>query len=75
MITENIHKQIACDNTHSNNGHIKHTYNKDGIVLWLKHRIEKKYSKHKNGPYKITEVHTNGTVTIAQGTKRQTNGN
>ena len=29
------------------------------------------YSKHKSDPYKIIEVHTNGTVTIAQGVKHQ----
>ena len=33
--------------------------------------MKRKYSKHKSEPDKITNVHTNGTVTIAQGVKHQ----
>ena len=40
-------------------------------VLCLKCGIKRKYCKHKSDPYRITAVHTNGTVAIAQGVKRQ----
>ena len=46
-------------------------------ILGLKDEVsfgeeERKYSKGKSNPYRITQVHTNGTVTIAQGVKHQT---
>ena len=41
-------------------------------VLRIKRDVKRKYSKHKSDPYKIINVHTNGTVTIAQGVKHQT---
>ena len=71
MITENKHKQIACDNACENTGRIENTYNIGDEVLCIKRGIKRKYSKHKSDPYRITAVHTNGTVTIAQGAKRQ----
>ena len=71
MITENKRKQISCDNSHKNTGRILYTYNKWDKVLRLKRGIKRKYSKHKSDPYRITEVHTSGVVTIAQGAKRQ----
>ena len=71
MITENKRKQIARDNTRENTGLIPHKYNKGDKVLRLKRGIKKKYTKHKSDPYRVTKVHTNGTVTIAQGAKRQ----
>ena len=40
-------------------------------VLRIKKGVKRKYSKHKSDPYKIINVHTNGTVTIAQGVKHQ----
>ena len=70
MINDNKHKQIAHNNTHKNTGHIRHTYDKGNIVFQLKRGIKRKDSKHKSDPYKITEVYTNGTVTIIQGAKR-----
>ena len=33
--------------------------------------VKRKYPKHKSDPYKIINVHTNGTVTIAQDVKHQ----
>jgi hypothetical protein len=71
MITENKRKQIARDNACENTGRIEHTYNIGDEVLRIKRGIKRKYSKHKSDPYRITAVHTNGTVTIAQGAKRQ----
>ena len=71
MITENKRKQIARDNARENTGRIEHTYNIGDEVLRIKRGIKRKYSKHKSDPHRITAVHANGTVTIAQGVKRQ----
>ena len=40
-------------------------------MLHIKKGIQRKYSKGKSEPYTITDVHTNGTVTITQGVKHQ----
>ena len=69
MITENKHKQIARNNARENTGRIKHTYNIGDEVLHIKRGIKRKYSRHKTDPYYITDMHANGTVTIAQGMK------
>ena len=72
LITDNKRKQIARDNTRENTRRIEHTYNVgDEVLRILKRGIKRKYSKHKSEPYKIHTVHTNGTVTIEQGAKRQ----
>ena len=72
LITDNKRKQIGPDNTCENTGRIPHPYNVGDRVLCLKcGGVMRKYSKHKSEPYRITQVHTNGTVTIAQGAKRQ----
>ena len=71
MITENKRKQIARDNARENTGRIEHTYNIGDEVLRIKRGIKRKYSRHKTDPYHITDVHANGTVTIAQGAKHQ----
>ena len=50
---------------------ISHTYKVGDEVLCLKRGIKSKYSKHKSDTYRITKVHSNGTVTMKQGVKRQ----
>ena len=72
LITENKRKQIARDNIRENTERIPHKYQVGDEVLCIKKGIHRKYSKGKSEPYKITAVHTNGTVTIAQGVKHQT---
>jgi transposase InsO family protein len=71
LISENKRKQIAYDNERENAGRIAHTYKIGDEVLRLKRGIKRKYSKHKSDPYKIIKVHSNGTVTMKQGVKRQ----
>ena len=70
-ITENKRKQIARDNIRENSVRIPHEYKVGDEVLRLKKGIKRKYSKHKSDPYHVTAIHTNGTVTIRQGAKRQ----
>ena len=72
LITKNKRKQIAQDNTRENTERIRHEYRVGDEVLCIKRGVQRKYSKHKSDPYKIITVHTNGTVTIAQGVKHQT---
>ena len=71
LITENKRKQIARDNIRENTERIPHKYQVGDEVLRIKKGIRRKYSKGKSEPYKITAVHSNGTVTIAQGVKHQ----
>ena len=71
LITNNKRKQIVRDNTRENTGRIPHTYNVGDRVLRLKRGVMRKYSKQKSDPFTVVQVHTNGTVTIAQGAKRQ----
>ena len=71
LITDNKRKQIARDNSRENTKRIEHTYNVGDEVLRLKRGIKRKYSRHKSEPYEVELVHTNGTVTIKQGAKRQ----
>ena len=71
LITENKRKQIACDNARENTERIPHQYKIGDEVLRIKKGVKRKYSKHKSDLYKIINVHTNGTVTIAQGVKHQ----
>ena len=72
LITNNKRKQIARDNAHENTECISHQYKIGDEVLSLKRIIQRKYSKNKSNLYRITAVHTNSTVTIAQGVKHQT---
>ena len=67
LITDNKRRQIACDNAWENTERIPHQYKIGDEVLRAKRSIQIKYSKNKSDPYKITAVHTNSTVTIAQG--------
>ena len=71
LITDNKRKQIARDNERENTRRIEHTYNEGDEVLRIKRGIKRKYSKHKSDPYRIAQVHANGTVTLVQGAKRQ----
>ena len=71
LITENKRKQIARDNERENAGRIAHPYKVGDEVLHLKKGIKRKYSRHKSDPCTVTEVFTNGTVTISQGVKHQ----
>ena len=68
-ITENKRKQVARDNIRENKSRIPHEYAVGDTVLKKKGGIKRKYSNHKT-PYQITEVHTNGTVTLSKGAKR-----
>ena len=72
LITNNKRKQIARDNAHENTECIPHQYKIGDKVFHLKRSIQRKYSKNKSDLYRITAVHTNGTVTIAQGAKHKT---
>ena len=72
LITDNKHKQIACNNAQENTERIPHQYKIGDKVLHIKRSIQRKYSKNKSDPYRTTSVHTNGTVTIAQGAKHKT---
>ena len=72
LITKNKRKQIACDNTRENTERIPYQYKVGDEVLRIKRGIQRKYSKGKSDPYRIKKVHTNSTVTIAQGVKHQT---
>ena len=72
LITNNKRKQFACNNARENTERIPHQYKVGDEILRIKRGVQRKYSKHKSDPYKIITVHTNGTVTIAQGAKCQT---
>ena len=69
LMTKNKRKQITRDNARENTEHIPHQYRIEDEVLRIKKGVRRKYSKHKSDPYKIIKVHTNGTITIAQGVK------
>ena len=72
LITNKKRNQIASDNACENTEHIPHQYEIGDEVLCLKRSIQRKYSKNKSDLYRITAVHTNGMVTIAQGAKQKT---
>ena len=59
--------QIVLDNVRENLRRIEHDYNVGDKVMLKKKGILRKLSRKKSGPYKITRVHTNGTVTIQKG--------
>jgi hypothetical protein len=77
---ETIHcernKIIAASNTKENKTRINKTYNVgDKILLVLdadERRSQPKMDKPTRGPFKITQVHNNGTVTINRGTFTET---
>jgi putative ribosome biogenesis GTPase RsgA len=61
------HDQIIRDNIRENLKRVEHDYNVGDMVMLKKKGILRKLSRKKSGPYKITRVHTNGTVTIQKG--------
>ena len=71
LITENKRKQIARDNQRENTGRIQHFYKVGDEVLRIKRGIKIKYSRLKSYPYRITTIHTNGTVTMKKGALHQ----
>ena len=72
LITKNKRKQIVHNKTRENIECIPHQYKIGDKVLRIKWGVQGKYSKNKSDPYRIISLHTNGTVTIAQGAKHQT---
>ena len=71
LINKNKRKQIVRNNTRKNTERIPHKYKIRDKVLRIKRGVQRKYSKNKSDPYRVTSVHTNGMVTIAQGAKHQ----
>ena len=61
------HDQIIRDNIRENLKRVEHDYNVGDRVMLRKKGIIRKLSRKKSGPYTITRVHTNGTVTIQKG--------
>ena len=65
FITEWKQRVINENNKRENAKHIPHTYKPGDLVLI--HLHGHKYEHTKQGPYKIQEVYTNGTITIKKG--------
>ena len=63
IINDRRAKQTISNNTRKNSKRIEHTYRRDDQVYII---VDEKAQKlrNKQGPFKITTVHTNGTVTI-----------
>ena len=51
----------------ANNRRLLHNYNIGNEILVLVKHIKRKISDQAVGPFRITHVHANGTVTIQQG--------
>ena len=60
-------KRIDESNKHENSSRIPHTYKPGDKVLIIKPRTLPKVESPQKGPYSITEIHNNGTVTIKDG--------
>ena len=65
FITERKQKLINANNEQENAKCIPHTYKIGDLVLLKKD--SRKYECSRQGPYKITKIYTNGTVTIKKG--------
>ena len=65
FITEWKQQIINANNKRENAKCIPHTYKPGDLVLIYLHGC--KYKCTKQGPYKVQEVHTNGTITIKKG--------
>ena len=63
-IHNNRHKNILYDNARENRSRIEHDYAVGDKVVVLVKDIKRKLSPVKQGPFIVTTVHTNGTVTI-----------
>jgi hypothetical protein len=59
--------QIIRDNIRENLKRVDYDYQVGDKVMKIKKGIFRKLSRKKTGPYTITRVHTNGTVTIRKG--------
>ena len=60
-------QQILKDNLRENNTRLPHQYQVGDRVLLTVPGIIPKMSLPRKGPYKITRIHTNGTVHIKRG--------
>jgi hypothetical protein len=65
-IKQRKQKIINQNNARENKKRLKHNYNVNDMVLLERHDA-RKYESPYLGPFKITEVYTNGTVTIKKG--------
>ena len=63
-IRHNRQKEINRSNTRENSNRFQHEYNKGDRVLLTTPGILPKMQSPRTGPYRIVEVHNNGTVTI-----------
>jgi hypothetical protein len=63
-ITAKKQKQLDKDNEYQNKQRIAHDYKVGEKVLIKPDGVQRKYEWQYEGPYIITETHTNGTVTI-----------
>ena len=64
QITKQKEKQIEIDNERENKRRISHYYQIDDLVYIIPDKITRKYEWKHEGPYKILQVYTNGTVRI-----------
>ena len=65
-IKQRKQKIINQNNARENKKRLKHNYNVNDMVLLERHDA-REYESPYLGPFKITEVYTNGTVTIKKG--------
>lgn len=63
-ITAQKQRQINKDNAQENKKRVAHDYKVGEKVLIKPDGVQRKYEWQYEGPYEITEVHTNGTVII-----------
>ena len=57
---------IRKNNNRENSKRVNHTYKVGDLVMYQNRRANK-YERPYDGPYEITEVFTNGTVTLRRG--------
>ena len=67
VVTNRKQQRINKSNTRENSKRIDIQYTQGDKVLLTRPGILPKLSRPRKGPYTITEVHTNGTVTIQKG--------
>ena len=68
-ITERKRKQITEDNKRENKGRLDHDYSVGDKVYRIKRGVKRKLDPPKEGPFRITKVFSNGTVTLEKGAK------
>ena len=61
-------QEVDQDNLHENANQVSHDYD-IGHQVYIKavDGIKRKLNNKKRGPYRITQVHTNGTIRIQKG--------